>query len=96
MYLSPYVEEPLNSKVIKSFVPEQRSRKCFSCFEFLMFYVHMLRTLYVHFAYPDIWLWYPGYRAEIWLGQVYLQEALDNLHSLHVVVSAGYFMLLVF
>ena len=28
-YLSPYVEEPLNSKVIKSFVPELRSRKCF-------------------------------------------------------------------
>ena len=31
-YLSPYVEKPLNSKVIKSFVPELRSRKCFSCF----------------------------------------------------------------
>ena len=27
--LSPYVEEPLNSKVIKSFVPEQRSRHVF-------------------------------------------------------------------
>ena len=25
----PYVEKPLNSKVIKSFVPELRSRKCF-------------------------------------------------------------------
>ena len=33
VYLSPCVEEPLNSKVIKSFVPELRSRKCFSCFE---------------------------------------------------------------
>ena len=33
--LSPYVEEPLNSEVIKSFVPEQRSRKCFSNFEIL-------------------------------------------------------------
>ena len=33
--LSLYVEEPLNSKVIKSFVPEQRRRKCFSCFEIL-------------------------------------------------------------
>ena len=31
-HLSPYVEKPLNSKVIKSFVPELRSRKCFSCF----------------------------------------------------------------
>ena len=39
VYLSPYVEEPLNSKVIKSFVPELRSRKCFSCFEILMLYV---------------------------------------------------------
>ena len=41
-YLSPYVEELLNSKVIKSFVPELRSRKCFSCFEIPMFYVYML------------------------------------------------------
>ena len=30
--LSPYVEKPFNSKVIKSFVPELRSRKCFLCF----------------------------------------------------------------
>ena len=37
--LSPYVEKPLNSKVIKSFVPELRSQKCFSCFEIPMFYV---------------------------------------------------------
>ena len=42
VYLSPYVEEHLNSKVIKSFVPELRSRKCFSCFEIPMFYVYML------------------------------------------------------
>ena len=41
-YLSPYVEEPLDSKVIKSFVPELRSRKCFSCLEITMFYVYML------------------------------------------------------
>ena len=47
VYLSPYVEEPLNSKVIKSFVPEQRSRKCFSCFEIPMFYVIYIWTLYV-------------------------------------------------
>ena len=32
MFLSPYVESPLNSKVIKSFVPELRSRKCFFVF----------------------------------------------------------------
>ena len=31
-YLSPYVEKPFNSKVIKSFVPELRSRKCFFVF----------------------------------------------------------------
>ena len=41
VYLSPYVEEPLNSKVIKIFVPELRS-KCFSCFEIPMFHVYML------------------------------------------------------
>ncbi len=29
VYHSPYVELPLNSQVIKSFVPELRSRKCF-------------------------------------------------------------------
>ena len=52
VYLSPYVEEPLNSKVIKSFVPELRSRKCFSCFGIPMFYVYMLWTFYVRFTYP--------------------------------------------
>ena len=52
VYLFPYVEEPLNSKVIKSFVPELRSRKCFSCFEIPMFSVYMLWTFYIRFAYP--------------------------------------------
>ena len=37
VYLSPYVEEPLNSKVIKSFVPKLRSRYVF--FEFWDSYV---------------------------------------------------------
>ena len=36
MPLSPYVEKPLNSKVIKSFVPELRNRKCFSCFCYIL------------------------------------------------------------
>ena len=54
VYLSPYVEEPLNLKVIKSFLPELRSRKCFSCFGILMFYVYMLWTFYVHFTYSCI------------------------------------------
>ena len=40
MPLSPHVEKLLNSKVIKSFVPELRSRKCFSCVEIPMFYVY--------------------------------------------------------
>ena len=52
VYLSPFVEEPFNSKVIKSFVPELRNRKCFSCFEIPMFYVYMLWIFYVRFTYP--------------------------------------------
>ena len=40
--LFPYVEKPFNSKVIKSFVPELKSRKCFSCFGIPIFYVYML------------------------------------------------------
>ena len=58
VYRSPYVEESLNLKVIKSFVPELRSRKCFSCFEIPMFYVYMLWTFHVHFTHRRIWLWY--------------------------------------
>ena len=61
VYLTPYVKEPLNSKVIKSFVPEQRSRKCFSCFEIPMFYVYIYIYIYEHFmsiSYIHIWLWY--------------------------------------
>ena len=50
VYLSPYVEEPLNSKVIKSFVPELRSRKCFSCFEIPMVHVYVIYLhVYEHF-----------------------------------------------
>ena len=51
----PYVET-FNSKVIKGFVPELRSRKCFSCFEIPMSYIYVLWTFYVHFVYP-----YHGY-----------------------------------
>ena len=54
-YLSPYVEKCLNSKVIKSFVPELRSRKCF--FVFRDSYVISVRYgHYVRFTYP-----YHGY-----------------------------------
>ena len=45
MSLSPYVEKPFNSKVIKSFVPELRSRKCFLCFRIPMLYVYVMNIL---------------------------------------------------
>ena len=54
--LSPYVEKPLNSKVIKSFVPEQRSRYVF--FEFRDSYILSLWTFYVRFTHGRIGLWY--------------------------------------
>ena len=54
LYLSPYVEKPFNSKVIKGFVPELRSRYVF--FVFPDSYIHMSWTFYVHFTYP-----YHGY-----------------------------------
>ena len=47
----PYVEKPFNSKAIKSFVPELRSRKCFLCFGIPMFYICALWTFYVYFTY---------------------------------------------
>ena len=59
VYLSPYVDEPLNSKVIKSFVPELRSRKCLSCFEIPMFYVYIYEH-YMSISHIRIWLWYRG------------------------------------
>ena len=48
LYLSPYVEEPLNSKVIKSFVPELRSHKCFSCFEIPIFSLSLYIYIYIY------------------------------------------------
>ena len=56
--LSPNVEKPFNSKVIKSFVPELRSRKSFSYFGIPMFYVYILWTFYVRFTHIRIWLEY--------------------------------------
>ena len=48
VYLSPYVEEPLNSKVIKSFVPELRNRKCFCVSGFLCsMYICYEHSMYV-------------------------------------------------
>ena len=58
-YLSPYVEKPLNSKVIKSFVPELRSRKFFLCFGIRMLYVWVMNTLCT-FRISVSWLCYTG------------------------------------
>ena len=77
--LSPYVEKPLNSKVIKSFVPELRSCKCFSCFGIPMLYVCMSWTFYVHFTYlyhgyVTVWVW-KSWNCDIqWLGIVTFNE----------------------
>ena len=43
-YLSPYIEKPLNSKVIKSFVPELTSR-VFLCFG--MLYMNIICTFHI-------------------------------------------------
>ena len=45
VYFSPYVEKPFNSKVIKSFIPELRSRKVFRVFRIP--YVHFTIRLYL-------------------------------------------------
>ena len=45
-YLSPYVEKPFNSKVIKSFVPELKSRKCFFVFrDSYVIYEHFMNII---------------------------------------------------
>ena len=54
VYLSPYVEKTFKLKGNKSFVPELRSRKCFSCFEIPMFYVLSLWTFDVRFTHSHI------------------------------------------
>ena len=70
MYLSPFVEEPLNSKVIKSFVPELRSRKCFSCFEISMFYVIYIYEHYMSISHIYIGLWYNYWSCSLPVGNV--------------------------
>ena len=52
VYHSPYVDEPFNSKVIKSFGPDLRSRKCF--FVFRNSYVLSLWTFDVRFTHSHI------------------------------------------
>ena len=56
VYFSPYVEEPINSKVIKSFVPEQRSR-VFRVSRFLCsMYIYM--SIICPFRISVSWVWY--------------------------------------
>ena len=50
-----------NSKVIKSFVPELRSRKCFLCFRIPMLSINELWTFHVYFTYP-----YHGFITNGW------------------------------
>ena len=69
VYLSPYVEEPLNSKVIKSFVPELRSRKCFSCFEIPVLCIYVMNILCTFHTYPYHWygtLSLPSFSGPFW------------------------------
>ena len=48
VHLSPYVEKPFNSKVIKSFVPELRSRKVFRVSGFLCYlYMSYEHSMYI-------------------------------------------------
>ena len=67
--LSPYVEEPLNSKVIKSFVHEQsfvhEVVTCFSNFEIPTFYLYGHSMYVSHIAIS--WLWYKWIRAQLML-----------------------------
>ena len=62
-HLSPYVEKPLNSKVIKCFVPELRSCMCFSCFGIpmlsmcVMDIMNVLRTgMNMSISFIHVWL----------------------------------------
>ena len=59
-YPSPYVEELFNSKVIKSFVPELRSRKCFCLSGFLCIDImNVLRTgMNMYISRIHVWLCY--------------------------------------
>ena len=59
-YLSPYVEKPYNSKVIKSFVPELRSRKCFLVFRDS--YVRHEHSMYIsHIRIINMLHWLTGW-----------------------------------
>ena len=54
----PYVEKPLNSKLIKSFVPELRSRKYFLCFGIPMQSIYMSYEHSMYISHIHVWLCY--------------------------------------
>ena len=56
--LSPYVVKPFNSKVIKSFVPELRSRKCFFfvCVSGFLCYLYMSYEHSMYISHIRVWL----------------------------------------
>ena len=55
VYHSPYVENHFNSKVIKSFVPELRSRKVFRVSGFLC-YLYMSYEHSMYISHIQVWL----------------------------------------
>ena len=61
VYLSPSVEKPFNSKVIKSFLPELRSRKVFRVSEFLC-YLYMSYEHSMYISRIHVWLCNNGFR----------------------------------
>ena len=81
VYLSPDVEEPLNSKVIKSFVSELRSRKCFSNFEIPMFYLYGHSMYVSHIAIS--WLWYRNRDIILHLRDNTLKRVCETHRSYH-------------
>ena len=59
--LSPYDEKPLNSKVIKSFIPELRSCKCFCvsgflCYIYIYIYIYMSYEHSMYISHIRVWL----------------------------------------
>ena len=83
VYLSPYVEEPLNSKVIKKFVPEQSNRELvfFLSFGIPMLYMNILWTLYVRFTYPYLDMLHknPDQGSSVWLYSVNSETVLQAI-----------------
>ena len=60
--LSPYVEKPFNSEVIKHFfVPQLRSRKCF-CVSGCLCYIWTFNEHYIYVSHIHVWVCYTNFR----------------------------------